>query len=98
MVEIRQRMAGDLGADDGAEEPRSGSLRDHITTEVDVSPYFERKYEAVLCHDTQFGADSWVRALPEEALRAYLGAEFFALVHSSVQTDPADPDLLAGTR
>lgn len=97
MVKVRRAMSGDLGADGGAaEEPAAGSLESHITTTIDVEPWFDRKHRALLCHDTQFPADSWVRTLTPDMLRLFIGHESLTLVHSDVACDPADPDLFAG--
>lgn len=96
MIKVRRRMSGDLGAAD-VEEPAAGSLDGHITTVVDVAAQFDRKHAALLAHDTQFSPDSWVRTLGPDLLRSFLGVESYTLVHSAVDADPADPDLLAGT-
>jgi N-acetyl-1-D-myo-inositol-2-amino-2-deoxy-alpha-D-glucopyranoside deacetylase len=96
MVKVRRQMAPDLGADEEPEEPGAGSLEGLITTTIDVADRHEQKHRALLCHDTQFSADSWVRTLPSEMLRSLLGLESLTLVHSAVDCDPADPDLFAG--
>jgi N-acetyl-1-D-myo-inositol-2-amino-2-deoxy-alpha-D-glucopyranoside deacetylase len=96
MVKVRRQMAPDLGADEEPEEPGAGSLESLITTTIDVTDRSEQKHEALLCHDTQFAADSWVRTLPPEMLRSLLGFESLTLVHSAVGCDPGDPDLFAG--
>jgi N-acetyl-1-D-myo-inositol-2-amino-2-deoxy-alpha-D-glucopyranoside deacetylase len=96
MVKVRREMSGDLGADGEVEEPAAGSLETHITTTLHVDPWFDRKYRALLCHDTQFPADSWVRTLGPDTLRLFIGFESLTLVHSDVPFDPADPDLFAG--
>lgn len=98
MVKVRRQMSGDLGADpSGAvEEPAAGSLETHITTTIDVEPWFDRKHRALLCHDTQFAADSWIRTLEPDALQQFIGFESLTLVHSVVECDPTDPDLFAG--
>lgn len=94
MVKVRRAMSGDLGAD--AEEPSAGSLETHITTTIDVEPWFDLKHRALLCHDTQFAADSWIRTLPDEMLRTFIGFESLTLVHTAVGCDPGDADLFAG--
>ena len=96
MVRVRRKLASDLGADHEVDEPSAGSLDSHITTSVDVGDWFDRKHLAMLCHDSQFPADSWVRTLPAHVLRRFIGFESLTLVHSVVACDPADPDLFAG--
>ena len=96
MVKVRREMSPDLGSDGDDSEPSAGSLDGHITTTVDVGPWFDLKHRALLCHDTQFSADSWVRTLPAEALQRFIGFESLTLVHSAVSCDPSDPNLFAG--
>jgi N-acetyl-1-D-myo-inositol-2-amino-2-deoxy-alpha-D-glucopyranoside deacetylase len=97
MRRVRSAMATDLGADEvHEEEPSSGTLTEHITTRRDVTPWIDRKIDALLSHDTQFSADSWIRTLPRDRLADVLGEEVFTLVHATLPTDAADPDLLAG--
>jgi LmbE family N-acetylglucosaminyl deacetylase len=96
MVKVRRQMSGDLGAED-VEEPAAGSMDAHISATIDVREHFDRKHRALLAHDTQFAADSWLRTLPGELLASFLGYESYWLVHATVECDPADPDLLAGT-
>jgi len=96
MVKVRRQLAPDLGAGREVEEPSAGSLEDHITTTIDVGEWFDLKHRALLCHDTQFAADSWIRTLPPDVLRRFIGFESLTLVHSLVGCDPTNSDLFAG--
>jgi N-acetyl-1-D-myo-inositol-2-amino-2-deoxy-alpha-D-glucopyranoside deacetylase len=97
MRRVRSAMATDLGADEvHEEEPSSGTLDVHITTRRDVTPWVDRKIEALLSHDTQFTADSWIRSLPRDRLAGVLGEEVFTLIHAAMPTTASEPDLLAG--
>lgn len=96
MIKVRRQMTSDLGVGVEAEEPAAGSLEGHITTTIDVGEMFDLKHRALLCHDTQFAADSWIRNLSSDMLRGFIGFESFTLVHSSVECAPDDPDLFAG--
>jgi len=96
MVKARRRLTSDLGSDDELDEPAVGSLDGYITTTVDVVEWFDLKHRALLSHDTQFAADSWIRTLPSDVLRRFIGFETLTLVHSAVECDPANPDLFAG--
>ncbi len=93
MVELRREISGD---GEPGDEPASGSRDDLITTRIDVGEWFDHKRRALLAHDSQFAADSWVRTLPEDLLRRALGTESFTLAHATVACDPAAPDLFAG--
>lgn len=96
MRRIRREMSTDLGADGEPEEPSSGTLPEHITTRRDISAWLHLKQGALLCHDSQFAADSWIRTLPEGRMSEFLAEEVFVRAFSTVPGDPADPDLLAG--
>jgi N-acetyl-1-D-myo-inositol-2-amino-2-deoxy-alpha-D-glucopyranoside deacetylase len=96
MRRIRREMSTDLGADGEPEEPSSGTLPEHITTRRDVSVWLHLKQDALLCHDSQFAADSWIRTLPEGRMSEFLAEEVFVRAFSTVPGDPADPDLLVG--
>ena len=96
MRRIRREMSTDLGADGEPEEPSSGTLPDHITTRRDVSAWLHLKQSALLCHDSQFAADSWIRTMPEGRMSEFLAEEVFIRAFSTVPDDPADPDLFAG--
>ncbi len=96
MIKVRRQMTSDLGVGVEAEEPAAGSLEGHITTTADVGEMFDLKHRALLCHDTQFAADSWIRNLSSDVLRDFIGFESFTLVHSTVECAAEDPDLFAG--
>jgi len=96
MIKVRRQMTSDLAAGVEVEEPSAGSLQGHITTTVDIGEVFDLKHRALLCHDTQFAADSWIRTLPSNVLRGFLGFESLTLVHSAVECAVDDPDLFAG--
>jgi N-acetyl-1-D-myo-inositol-2-amino-2-deoxy-alpha-D-glucopyranoside deacetylase len=96
MRQVRREMASDLGADGEPEEPSSGTLPEHITTRRDVSAFMALKHEALLSHDTQFSADSWIRSLPEDRLSDFLAEEVFVRAFTMIPGDPGDPDLFAG--
>lgn len=96
MMRVRRHMAGDLGAA-RTQEPAAGSLAPHISTSVDVRATFDQKHRALLAHLTQFSAESWVRTIPTDVLATFLGSESYWMVHSTVDCDPSDSDLMAGT-
>jgi N-acetyl-1-D-myo-inositol-2-amino-2-deoxy-alpha-D-glucopyranoside deacetylase len=97
MRRVRSAMATDVGEDEPHdEEPSSGTLADHITTSRDVTDWVGVKHLALLQHDTQFAADSWVRTLTPDRLGEVLGEEVFTRVHSTVDSDPGAHDLFDG--
>lgn len=96
MRRVRRQMATDLGADGEPEEPSSGTLPEHITTRRDVSLFVEQKQAALLRHDSQFPADSWVRTMSDERLSEFLGEEVFVRAFTTTPGDPGDPDFFSG--
>mgnify|MGYP001582309697 CR=1 FL=1 len=56
-----------------------------ITAEVSVAAYAEAKQQAMACHRTQMGPAMPLNRLPPEALREFLGREFF------IRADPPVP-------
>jgi LmbE family N-acetylglucosaminyl deacetylase len=60
------------------------SDKNHWTEEdidliVDVSGVVDDKWDALECHQTQFGPDHLFRKLPEEVSKSLMGKEYFAL-------------------
>jgi len=96
MRRVRRALAAEAGEEYVDEEPSFGTMQEHISTLRDIRPWASRKVDALLCHVTQFAADSWIRSLPPERLGDVLGDEAFTLVHSTVPCDPSDTDLFAG--
>ena len=62
------------------EEPASGFVSRFLSVRRDVSSFVSRKRRALLCHDTQFTADSWIRAMPDDLIAGFLGEEVFIRV------------------
>lgn len=54
---------------------------DQVHVTVDVSTALEAKYQAFLCHRTQFGPDNLFRRLPKEDMLPLLQHEYFALAY-----------------
>lgn len=97
----RRRMAaeaGEITPEEAEREPDSGTPDEHISTYVDVAPWFDRKWGAIVAHRTQIAEASWVMALPEDVRRAAFGREAFIRVFSRVDAPEDAPDLFAGLR
>lgn len=96
----RQRAvaAGEMTPEEAAVEPPFGTPDAHITTWVDVREQVERKFAAILAHDTQIAADSWFRTLDEADRLEGFGRETFVRVSASVVTPDTETDLFAGLR
>jgi len=83
-AEFEERMARMLVPDEA------------ITTRVDVGPYLEQKYEALLEHVTQMAPDHPFLAFGVEGWRDYWPFEAFILRDSRVGTSLPESDLFAG--
>jgi len=69
---------------------------DQITTKVDVGPYLDRKFSALLRHATQMAADHPFLAFGVDGWREYWPYEAFVLRESRVETAIPEADLFAG--
>ena len=74
---------------------------DVITTVVEISPYMQQKFEALLVHRTQIAPDGRFMAIPEDIRREIFGKEYFTRVAARVaipQNGEYEDDLFAGVR
>jgi len=97
----RQRAlaeAGQIPREAAEREPSTGMPEENITTYLDVTPWFERKWAAIMAHRTQMAEAFWVMSLPEESRRDTFAREAFILVVSRVEATAEVPDLFAGLR
>lgn len=65
-----------------------------IAFRVDVTPWLERKRQAILAHTSQLAVDSFFLNVPDELAEAMFGLEEFTLAAGAPATDSGD--LLAG--
>lgn len=90
--------AGEIPEEDLDEEPRAGSLEHDVTTWIDIRPWVELKWKAVLAHVSQIPQDWWLRRLPEQQLPEVFGRETFIRAYSRVEAPLPEDDLFAGLR
>jgi LmbE family N-acetylglucosaminyl deacetylase len=69
---------------------------EQITTRVDIGPWLEAKFSALLEHATQMAPDHPFLAFGVEGWREYWPFEAFVLRESRVRTEPPESDLFAG--
>jgi len=85
---------------DNSEQPEGaiemGQPDERFTTTLDVSKYWDQKFNALRCHATQLPVDAWFFKIPEELSRIAFGTEWYILADSRVDTDIPEDDLLAG--
>jgi LmbE family N-acetylglucosaminyl deacetylase len=67
-----------------------------ITTRVDVGPYLERKFAALLKHATQMSPEHPFLAFGVDGWREFWAHETFILRDARIEAKPPEPDLFAG--
>ncbi len=88
---VRRAMRGeDADLFDEVEAP-TGFPGVFLSLRRDVTAQLGRKRRALLCHDTQFSVESWIRAMPDEQIAGFLGEEVFIQVWG----DSTEPDPIA---
>jgi len=90
--------AGEITAAEAEAEPDTGTMEEHISTFLDIAPWFDRKWAAILAHRTQIAETGWLLAIPEEARRRAFSREAFIRAFSRVAAPEDAPDLFAGLR
>jgi len=70
-----------------------GTPEDEITTIIDVRAYLPRKMEAINCHQSQIGADSFFRSIPDKYRDEALGYEYFSCVKGCNTYDHKETEL-----
>lgn len=86
---VRRAMRGEA-TDEVEDEAPTGFPSVFLSVRRDVVAFLGRKRQALLCHDTQFSAESWIRALPDDQIVDFLGHEVFIRMWG----DPAVADPL----
>jgi mycothiol S-conjugate amidase len=102
----RMKLLNDAAAAEGLESPFEGWLEEwdqmgfeepEITAQIDVSDYIERRSKALLAHATQIDPEGFWFAIPDEMHKRVYPWEDYNLVSSTVDVDPPEDDLFAGT-
>lgn len=83
---IQEKIGGIRMTIDGVERNQVGWEEWAVTTQIDVTNYFEQVWQAVLCHQSQLPGYGPLTGLPEETLRKLLGhgslVRMFSLVNA----------------
>ncbi|MEV0588515.1 PIG-L family deacetylase [Nonomuraea sp. NPDC050310] len=94
--EMFERMR-EQGVDFGELPDDFGTPDDLITTVVDVTPYTERKLQALKAHASQT-ENMFLLQLPDEAQQSVFGTEHFIRQYTRIDAPPHETDLFAGLR
>ena len=70
-----------------------GTPEDEITTIIDVREYLPQKLEAINCHQSQIGPNSFFRNLPNKYRDEALGYEYFSCVKGCNTIDREETEL-----
>ena len=73
-------------------------LEDETTTIIDIREYLSQKLEAISCHQSQIGSNSFFRNLPSEYRDEALGYEYFSCVKGCGKTDHEETELFENRR
>ena len=77
---VRRSMRGEDAVELEQDEAPSGFTSVFLSVRRDVSAQLVTKRRALLCHDTQFSTESWIRAMPDDLIAPFLGEEVFIRV------------------
>jgi mycothiol S-conjugate amidase len=83
-------------AESGDEEPDWGSPDDVVTTEIEITPYLDRKRASLIAHHTQIAPDDWWVTMPRDIQEIALSRESFARARSEVEAPEHETDLFEG--
>ncbi|MBA3030351.1 MAG: hypothetical protein FP816_16285 [Desulfobacteraceae bacterium] len=97
-IKKRFQMAIDRG-----EKPRMnpeflGTPEHLITTVIDVSQFIPTKFEALACHTSQMGPNSFFRQLPPDQIADYFGHEYYVCAKGCLGPEGKETDLFEGIR
>jgi len=92
------RLALERGEKPSFDPEVLGTPEDEITTIVDVREYLSQKLEALNCHQSQIGPNSFFRRVPKEWRDEALGYECFVCVNGYNTSDHKETDLFEGLR
>ena len=92
------RLALERGEKPSFDPEVLGTPEDEITTIIDVREYLSQKLEALNCHQSQIGPNSFFRRLPKEWRDEALGYECFVCVNGCNTSDHKETDLFEGLR
>ena len=96
----RLRKRHQLAIDRG-EKPRMNpefmGTPDHlITTAIDVETFIQKKLEALSCHKSQIGPNSFFRQIPEDQFMEYFKYEYFVCESGCEKTGNKESDFFDG--
>lgn len=96
--EVMQRAGVQNRFSTDGEPPPFAVSDDRVTTWIDVSPFIQKKLDAMRAHRTQIPEDSWFLKLAQYAGPQAWSMETFERARSSVDAPTPEDDLFAGLR
>jgi N-acetyl-1-D-myo-inositol-2-amino-2-deoxy-alpha-D-glucopyranoside deacetylase len=98
LAEVMQRAGVENRFSDDGEPPPFAVSDDRVTTWLDVSPFIDKKLQAMRAHKTQIPEDSWFMKLVDVVGPRAWATETFERARSSVDAPTPENDLFAGLR
>jgi LmbE family N-acetylglucosaminyl deacetylase len=95
-LRMLHKFALERGDEPGFDPDVLGTPDEKITTTIDVREYLSQKLEALHCHQSQIGPDSFFRRIPKEWRDEAFGYEHFVCVYGCGPTDRKEKDLFEG--
>ncbi len=95
-MRMRHQMLKEEGEEPDFDPEVMGTRDDRITTVIDVRKHLTQKLEALYCHESQIGPDSFFRRIPEEWKEEAFGFEHFVCVNGCGQLDGKEKDFFEG--
>lgn len=94
----RHGLPSPFGEETDPDRLQIGTPDDEVTTVVDVLPWFERKWAALLAHTSQIGPGSFFLDMPQELREGAFARECFVRQRSRAGVPGVEDDLFTGLR
>jgi N-acetyl-1-D-myo-inositol-2-amino-2-deoxy-alpha-D-glucopyranoside deacetylase len=88
-------LAEERGEELGLDPEFLGTPDDEITTTIDVEAFIPKKFEALLCHQSQVGPKSFFKRVPQERINEFFRFEHYVCI-SGCNMEYKEEDLFEG--
>ena len=95
-LRLFHQMALARGEDPGFDPEVLGTPDQELTSIIDVRKYLSQKLNALFCHQSQIGPDSFFKRVPEELREEAFGFEYFVCVKGCKLSNNKEIDLFEG--
>ena len=95
-LRLFHQMALARGEDPGFDPEVLGTPDEELTSIIDVRKYLSQKLNALFCHQSQIGPDSFFKRVPEKLREEAFGYEYFVCVKGCKFSNNKEIDLFEG--